>query len=111
MAIPPEESPADLFKQLFMQGSAAEIEVQVNKLNTGRSILDTVAEQAGDLSRRASGNDRAQLDQYFSSVRDLESRLLAAREWERKPKPTVDAKPPTDPSSPPPIHRQDSPDV
>lgn len=100
VAIPPEESAADLFKQLFMQGSPSEIETQVNKLNTGRSILDTVAEQANDLSRRSSGKDRAQLEQYFSSVRDLESRLLAAREWERKPKPTVEAKPPTDPNGP-----------
>ncbi len=83
-----------------MQGSSAEIETQVNKLNTGRSILDTVADQANNLSRRSSGNDRAQLEQYFSSVRDLESRLLAAREWERKPKPIVEAKPPTDPNGP-----------
>lgn len=100
VAIPPEESASDLFKQLFLQGSAVEVENQVNKLNTGRSILDAVAEQARDLSRRSSNNDRAQLDQYFSSVRDLESRLLAAREWERKPKPAVEATPPVDPSSP-----------
>lgn len=100
VAIPPEESAADLFKQLFLQGSPFEIETQINKLNTGRSILDSVADQARDLSKRSNGNDRAQLDQYFSSVRDLESRLLAAREWERKPKPTVNANPPTDPTSP-----------
>ena len=100
VAIPPEESAADLFKQLFMQGTASEIETQVNKLNTGRSILDTVADQASDLSRRSSIRDRRQLDQYFSSVRDLESRLLASREWERKPKPTIDVKPPTDPNGP-----------
>lgn len=100
VAIPPEESAANLFKQLFMQGSAAEIEAQVNKLDSGRSILDTVAEQASDLSRRSGGNDRQQLDQYLSSVRDLESRLLAAREWERKPKPDIKVPPPTDPTSP-----------
>lgn len=100
VAIPPEESAANLFKQLFMQGSPTEVEAQVNKLNTGRSILDTVAEQARDLSRRSSNHDQAQLDQYFTSVRDLESRLLAAREWERQPKPTVDVEPPTDPNSP-----------
>jgi hypothetical protein len=100
VAIPPEESAADLFKQLFMQGTESEIEIQVNKLNTGRSILDTVADQASDLTRRSSVRDRHQLDQYFSSVRDLEARLLAAREWEGKPKPTVDVKPPTDPNGP-----------
>lgn len=100
VAIPPEESAANLFKQLFMQGSSAEMEAQVNKLDSGRSILDTLAEQASELSRRSSNADRHQLDQYFSSVRDLESRLLAAKEWERKPKPVLNVASPTDPTNP-----------
>jgi hypothetical protein len=39
---------------------------------------------------------REQLDQYFTSVREVERRLLIAEEWERKPKPKVDAPVPTD---------------
>ncbi len=100
MAIPPEESASGLFQQLFLQGNAAEVEAQINKLDAGRSILDAVAEQAADLSRRSNHRDRHRLDQYFSSVRDLEGRLLAAQEWERKPKPQVEAQPPTDPTNP-----------
>ena len=99
VAIPPEESASALFKQLFLQGSAAEVETQIRKLDTGRSILDAIADQTKDLERRANNHDRGRLEQYFSSVRDLESRLLAARQWESKTKPKVDREPPTDPSS------------
>jgi hypothetical protein len=100
VAIPPEESASALFQQLFLQGGAAEVEAQIKKLDTGRSILDTVADQAKDLARKANPRDRNRLDQYFSSVRDLEARLLAARQWESKTKPKVDVEPPTDPSNP-----------
>ncbi|MEZ6134586.1 MAG: DUF1552 domain-containing protein [Pirellulaceae bacterium] len=100
VAIPPDQSAANLFKQLFLQGSPQEIESQIHKLDTGRSILDTLAEQASDLQRDASQFDRGRLDQFFSSVRDLEQRLLASREWESKPKPVVDVQEPIDASDP-----------
>src|SRR6185436_19373003 len=40
------------------------------------------------------------LDQYFTSVRDLEQRMQMSQEWELKPKPKVSAPMPLDPSSP-----------
>ncbi len=59
-----------------------------------------VGEQAKDLQRQVGARDRSRLDQYFSSVRDLEHRLQESRGWANKPKPTVKASPPTDPASP-----------
>ena len=100
VAIPPEDKAADIFKQLFFQGSPAQIEAQIRKLDTGRSILDTVSGQARDLGRSVTARDRDRLDQYFTSVRDLESRLQASKGWERSPKPVVTAPPPVDPASP-----------
>jgi hypothetical protein len=44
--------------------------------------------------------DRERLDQYFTSVRDLEQRLQASKGWERKPKPVVQAPMPVDPANP-----------
>ena len=44
--------------------------------------------------------DRDRLDQYFTSVRDLEHRLRASRGWEDKPKPVVSAPMPIDPANP-----------
>ncbi len=89
VAIPPEERAVDVFNQLFLQGTPEQIEAQVHKLDTGRSILDTVAEQAKALQRDVGVRDRSRLEQYFTSVRDLENRLQESREWERKPKPVV----------------------
>ena len=100
VAIPPEDKAADVFKQLFLQGSPAEVAAQIRKLETGRSILDTVAGQAKDLQRSVTARDRDRLDQYFTSVRDLEHRLQASRGWEDKPKPVVSAPMPIDPANP-----------
>jgi len=100
VAIPPEDKAAEVFKQLFLQGTPAQIEAQIQRLDTGRSILDTVAGQARDLGRGVTARDRDRLDQYFTSVRDLEGRLQASRGWERKPKPAVKAPVPVDPASP-----------
>jgi hypothetical protein len=100
VAIPPEEKAAEVFKQLFFQGSPAQVAAQIRKLDTGRSILDTVAGQAKDLQRGVTARDRDRLDQYFSSVRDLENRLQASQGWEKRPKPVVNVPVPEDPTSP-----------
>ena len=98
--IPCEEKAAEVFARMFLQGTKAETEIQVRKLETGQSILDAVAGQARDLQRTVGPRDRDRLDQYFTSVRDLEQRMQMSREWERKPKPKVNAPMPLDPASP-----------
>src|SRR5881296_1141606 len=98
--IPCEEKAAEVFARMFLQGTKAETEAQVRKLETGQSILDAVAGQAKDLQRTVGARDRDRLDQYFTSVRELEQRMQMAREWERKPKPKVSASVPLDPASP-----------
>ena len=100
MAIPPEEKASRVFNQLFLQGTPAEVEAQVRELDTGRSILDAVADQAKDLQKDVGARDRDRLDQYFTSVRDLEQRLQESKGWANKPKPKVKAAPPIDPASP-----------
>jgi hypothetical protein len=98
--IPCEEKAADVFARMFLQGTKSETEAQVRKLETGQSILDAVAGQAKDLQRNVGVRDRDRLDQYFTSVRDLEQRMQMSREWERKPKPKTTASVPLDPASP-----------
>lgn len=98
--IPCEEKASNVFKQMFIQGSKEEAEAQVRKLETGQSILDAVAGQVKSLERKVGARDRDRLDQYFTSVRDLEQRLRMSREWENKPKPRVNLPVPLDPESP-----------
>jgi hypothetical protein len=100
VAIPPEESASAVFNQLFLQGTPEEIEAQIRSLDTGRSILDTIAEQTRALQRNVGPRDRDRLDQYFTSVRDLEGRLQASKGWEKEPKPVVNVSAPVDPASP-----------
>jgi hypothetical protein len=98
--IPCEEKASDVFGKMFLQGSPAEVREQVRRLDRGRSVMDAVAGQLGDLRRTLGTPDQQRLDQYLTGVRDLEKRMLAAREWECRPKPKVDAKPPIDPADP-----------
>ena len=100
VAIPPEERASEVFNQLFLQGTPEQVEAQIHRLDTGRSILDAVADQAKDLQGEVGARDRVRLEQYFSSVRDLEHRLQESREWERKPKPVVNVPPPSDLTNP-----------
>src|SRR5687767_11831015 len=100
VAIPPEERASGVFKQLFLQGTPEEIDARIRELDTGKSILDAVAEQTRDLQRDLGSRDRSRLDQYLSSVRDLEHRLKESKGWEGKPKPVVKVSAPVDPASP-----------
>lgn len=94
--IPAESRPSEVFRRLFVQGNRAEVEAQIQRLRDGRSVLDAVAGRAGRLEQKLGSSDREKLDQYFSSVRELEQRLTKAEEWERHPKPKVNATPPED---------------
>jgi len=100
VSIPPEGQASRVFNQLFLQGSPAQIEAQIREIDTGRSILDAVAAQAKGLQKEVSTSDANRLDQYFSSVRDLENRLQESRGWANRPKPRVTGSVPVDPASP-----------
>ncbi|HVV99953.1 MAG TPA: DUF1552 domain-containing protein [Planctomycetaceae bacterium] len=94
--IPAEKSPKKLFQKLFVQGKPEEVEANIEALRQGRSMLDFVGDQSKRLNKSLSAADQRRMDQYFTSVRELEQRLASSQEWEKKPKPHVDAQPPDD---------------
>jgi hypothetical protein len=94
--VPSDWSPSRLFARLFIEGRPDEKEAQARRLRDGQSILDSVGDQAKRLRSGLGANDREKLDEYFSSVRELEQRLAKSEEWAKKPKPKVDAKQPQD---------------
>lgn len=94
--IPADWQPSKIFAKLFLDGTAGEISYQTQKLRQGRSILDTVAVEAERFERRVGAADRDKLDEYFTSVREMEQRLAKAEEWAKKPKPKVEAQQPDD---------------
>ncbi|RFC48757.1 MAG: Protein of unknown function DUF1552 [Verrucomicrobia bacterium] len=94
--IPPEASPAALYRKLFVQGTPEEVERGIDDLRKGGSILDFVRDEARGLQKELPARDRDRLEQYFTSVRELEVRLQHAEAWERKPKPPVAVPEPKD---------------
>jgi hypothetical protein len=94
--VPSHTSPRALFATLFIDGRPDEVAAQARRLRDGRSILDAVGDQAKKLQADLGADDRDKLDEYFSSVRELEQRLGKSEEWAKKPKPKVDAKQPQD---------------
>jgi hypothetical protein len=91
-----ERSPKKVFQTLFVQGKPAEMAANVESIRQGRSMLDFVSDEAKRLNRSLSKADQSRMDQYFTSVRELEQRMHSSEEWEYKPKPKVDAKAPDD---------------
>jgi Protein of unknown function (DUF1552) len=71
--VPLEEYPALAFDSLFDNHGQ-----QRNK-----SILDRVREQAAGLSRQVSASDKGKLDEYLSSVREVEKRVASARDTQQ----------------------------
>lgn len=97
--IPADERPSRVFRSMFVNGTPAEVNAQVQRLKQGQSIMDTVLSEANSFQRGLGKVDQQKLDEYFTSVREVEQRLVKAQDWSKRPKPHVDAVPPTDVAS------------
>lgn len=93
VVIPSETRATMLFKQLFIDGTPAEISRETSRIASGQSILDGVREQAKGLSGQLGAADRDRIDLLMSSIREAEQRLQQDQQWVRKPKPKVNVKP------------------
>ena len=98
--IPCEDKPSRVFKKLFLAGTPEEMRAEARRLALGKSIMDVVADQTKRLQRNVGERDRERLDQYFTGVRDLETRMVQSAAWEDRPLPVVTEQPPVDPSDP-----------
>ena len=79
--VPPSLHPASVFSQLFLTGNAEEVEAQMRRLEQGQSVLDHVRDLARSMEPGLGAPDREKLDEYFTSVRELEKRMVVAKEW------------------------------
>ena len=94
--LPAEDKASALFQKMFVQGDAAAVQTQLKKLQERGSILDTLLDDTKQVRKRLGRDDQSRLDQYLTSVREIEQRLHTTREWELRPKPTTTQTPPTD---------------
>lgn len=74
--VPPEVNPRQVFDRLFADKPNDPEAIARNELRA--SVLDAVLDDAKNLNRRLGGSDKMKLDQYLSSVRELEKRIARA---------------------------------
>ena len=94
--LPAEDSASALFHKMFVQGDQAAVKRQLHKLDERGSILDTLLDDTRQFRSNLGRDDQSRLDQYLTSVREIEERLQTARQWELRPKPTPDQQLPDD---------------
>ena len=92
--VPSDLFPSNIFARMFLEGRPDEVLHQKQRLSDGKSILDTVRDQAQQLQPSLGRRDREKIDEYFTSVRELEQRMTIAERWSLRPKPKVAAKQP-----------------
>lgn len=85
--IPPIPGPRELFGKLFVDDSAEGRKQAEDRIALQSSILDAVLGDANSLKRKLNRNDSQKLDEYFSSVRDVETKLTLDKQWLSVPKP------------------------
>lgn len=88
--IPSENRPHVLFDQLFRAESAEQIAARRAESAETSSVLDAVRDEADRLNKKLGRDDRRKLDEYFTSVRDVERRMADELAWLSKPKPQVE---------------------
>lgn len=81
--MPKEVNPRMVFERLFGDSELAEESLQKRRKQR-ISILDLVAEDAAELKRKLGSRDKLKIEEYFTSVRDIESRLERMEDSEAK---------------------------
>jgi hypothetical protein len=88
LPVPQFDSPRKIFNLLFRVNENEAKQKQI--LAEDRSILDVVFRQASSMEKRLNTRDRAKLDQYLTSVREVEKAVLQQSHWSGQPRPEVD---------------------
>ena len=84
-AMPVEGQARELFDRLFTDGTPKQQAQRKLERRQNRSILDAVLGESKRIEGRVAAGDRRKLDEYFSTIRELERRIERAKAWESKP--------------------------
>ena len=82
------DSPRKIFNLLFQINEKEKTQQQV--LAEDQSILDAVFSQAKSMEKNLNAADRAKLDEYLTSVREVEKTVKRRAYWAERPKPSMD---------------------
>ena len=82
------DSPRKIFNLLFQINEKEKTQQQV--LAEDRSILDAVFSQAKSMEKNLNAADRVKLEEYLTSVREVEKTVKRRAYWADRPKPSMD---------------------
>jgi hypothetical protein len=89
--MPKEIDPAAVFERLFKASdAAAAAEGSTKRYALRKSVLDYVADDAKSLESKLGKDDQRKLDEFTTSVREIEQRVEAAKNHPPQPMPEVD---------------------
>ncbi len=85
--MPKETTPRMAFERMFGVGDSAE---RRNRNLARQSILDVVQQDADRIMSRVGATDKRKLDEYFTSVREIELRIDRSEQEDRKALPDIE---------------------
>ncbi len=84
-SMPGIPSPLELYRTLFAQKGDSP-EQLLERLDNRQSILDLVRLDGSSIKRTLATEDRLKLDEYFTSIREIETSLQRQERWATVPK-------------------------
>jgi hypothetical protein len=90
--VAPEPNPRLFFERLFGAGAQGQRNENLKRRQAQQqSILDFVLDDARSLERQLTARDKQKLDEYLTSVRDIEKRIEKAEQFGPAPDPAMEA--------------------
>ncbi|MEK6236206.1 MAG: DUF1552 domain-containing protein, partial [Planctomycetales bacterium] len=90
-AVPAESTPRQIFDRLFGAPDGGSLSERKRQLRQDRRVVDLVLQQSKTLRNKLGRNDQHKLDEYLSSVHEIESRIDRTESWLGAPPPNVSA--------------------
>ena len=84
-----ENNPRFVFERLFGASDSTDPKVRAARLRQDRSILDSVTDRVNQLQRRLGAADNRRVNDYLTSLRDVERRIQKTEEQSTKEIPDV----------------------
>lgn len=87
--VPPITGPRQLFEKLFIGVAKADKQRAADRFRMKESILDAIGGDAKAVSKQLNRRDSEKLDEYLTSIREVEKRLSNSKRWVDVEKPTA----------------------
>src|SRR5580704_17874865 len=84
-----ENNPRVLFERMFGSSDSTDPRVRAARLSQDKSLLDSVNERVNQLQKKLGRADNRKVDDYLTSLRDVERRIQKAEEQSSKALPDV----------------------